>query len=71
MQGSYTRFSSTITLPTEADITKADCIFDGWYDNAEFDGMPVTEIPSGSIGDKTYYAKWIENAAVTFDKNDA
>ncbi len=33
--------------------------FDGWYDNAEFDGDAVIEIEPGStIGDKTYYAKW-------------
>ena len=32
--------------------------FAGWYDNAEFAGEPVTEIPLGSTGDKTFYAKW-------------
>ena len=32
--------------------------FAGWYDNADFTGEPVTEIPLGSTGDKTFYAKW-------------
>lgn len=33
--------------------------FDGWYDNAEFDGDAVIKIEPGSTtGDKTYYAKW-------------
>ena len=32
--------------------------FAGWYDNAEFAGEPVTEIPLGSTGDKKFYAKW-------------
>ncbi|MBR3731813.1 MAG: InlB B-repeat-containing protein, partial [Spirochaetales bacterium] len=69
--GSYTRFSDTVTLPTADTITKAGSTFGGWYDNEGLTGEPVTQIPSGSIGNKTYYAKWIENAAVTFDKNDA
>lgn len=33
--------------------------FKGWYDNAEFTGDEIKEIPAGTIGDKVYYAKWI------------
>ena len=32
--------------------------FAGWYDNADFEGDAVTEVPVGSIGNKTFYAKW-------------
>ena len=32
--------------------------FAGWYDNPDFEGEAVTEIPLGSSGDKTFYAKW-------------
>ena len=32
--------------------------FAGWYDNPDFEGAAVTEIPQGSSGDKTFYAKW-------------
>ena len=32
--------------------------FAGWYDNPDFDGDAVTEVPLGSTGDKTFYAKW-------------
>ena len=32
--------------------------FAGWYDNADFEGDAVTEVPLGSTGDKTFYAKW-------------
>jgi uncharacterized repeat protein (TIGR02543 family) len=32
--------------------------FQGWYDNAAFSGSPIDGIPTGSIGDRTYYAKW-------------
>ena len=45
--------------------------FAGWYDNAEFAGEPVTEIPLGSTGDKTFYAKWIPNTyTVTYDAGE-
>jgi uncharacterized repeat protein (TIGR02543 family) len=52
----YNIDSATITLPIP---TKDAYTFDGWYDNAEFTGTAVTEIPAGSTGNKTFYAKWI------------
>ena len=54
---SYTPASSTYTLPTP---TKEHYWFDGWYENAEFTGTPVTKIANGSSGDKAFYAKWSE-----------
>lgn len=36
--------------------------FGGWYDNEGLTGSPVTGIPAGSSGDKTFYAKWTINA---------
>jgi uncharacterized repeat protein (TIGR02543 family) len=35
----------------------ADYIFYGWYYDSEFSGEPVTEIPAGTSGDITMYAK--------------
>jgi M6 family metalloprotease-like protein/uncharacterized repeat protein (TIGR02543 family) len=52
---SYTMLSDTITLP---NANKNGYDFLGWYDNADFNGSVVTEIPSGSVGNKTFYAKW-------------
>ena len=49
-----------VTLPTEEDITKTGYSFDGWYDNAEFNGDPVTAISDTDTGDKEYWAKWTE-----------
>lgn len=43
----------TITLPTP---THDYMDFFGWYDNPEFSGSPITEIPVGSKGDKVFYA---------------
>lgn len=33
-------------------------IFGGWYDNKDFQGLPVTQIQKGTVGDKTFYARW-------------
>lgn len=51
----YTIESNTITLPTPTD---ADEGFVGWYQNSVFSGSQVVQIPSGSTGNKTFYAKW-------------
>ena len=32
--------------------------FDGWYDNADFEGLAVTSIPAGLTVGVTLYAKW-------------
>lgn len=50
--------SQEILLPTEEQITKEGCRFDGWYTNEKFTGSKVTLIPKNSYGDKTFYAKW-------------
>ncbi len=52
----YTVESETITLPT--DVTREGYTFGGWYETNEFTGDPKTEVPQGSTGDKTFYAKW-------------
>ncbi len=35
--------------------------FKGWYEDASFQGTPVTKIEAGETGNKTYYAKWEES----------
>lgn len=32
--------------------------FMGWYDNPNFDGLPLFELDSNAYGDKVFYAKW-------------
>jgi uncharacterized repeat protein (TIGR02543 family) len=51
----YTVESEAITLPTPV---KSGNNFQGWYDNSEFTGSPITEIPQGSTGNKEFWAKW-------------
>ena len=52
----YTEDDKNYTL--NAPAPREGYTFAGWYDNAEFTGEPVTSIPKGSTGDKTFYAKW-------------
>ena len=50
----YTRKSPTIVLPR---IIRKNHIFCGWYDA---DGNLVTTVPSGTTGNLTFTARWIE-----------
>lgn len=54
----YTVDDGDIELPTEDDLAYEGHRFAGWYDNPDFEGEPLTVIPSGSTGDKVLYAKW-------------
>ena len=55
---SYTSETETFAL---GEATGRDgYAFDGWYTNEDFEGDAVTEIPKGSTGDITLYAKWLE-----------
>ena len=44
--------------------------FAGWYGNPEFTGDPVTDVPTGSTVNLTFYAAWTPNTyTVIFDAN--
>ena len=72
--GSYTRRMNTLKLPVNTDyvtnVEKSGYVFGGWYDNENFTGEPITEIPAGSIGDKIFYAKWLENSTIVFNAGE-
>ena len=51
----YSVYEETL-LPTVS--ARYGATFAGWYDNPDFTGNPITTIPVGSKGDKTFYAKW-------------
>lgn len=54
-------FDNTTDLPvTLLDPTKEGNTFEGWYDNPEFIGFPITEI--SEAGDDVVYAKWSVNS---------
>ena len=54
----YTIESEAITLDAP---TKDGYTFAGWFDNAGFTGSAVTTITAGSTGNKTFWAKWIQD----------
>lgn len=54
---SYTSETATFALGEASG--REGYTFAGWYDNPDFEGAAVTEIPQGSSGDKTFYAKWV------------
>ena len=58
-EGAPTKYTvgSNLELPTP---TKAGHKFVGWYDNANFEGVALENIPTGTFGDVKYYAKWEE-----------
>jgi len=62
----YTIESNDITLQNP---TRTGYVFDGWYENSSFTGSKITTISKGSIGNKTFYAKWIQTYTVTFNTN--
>lgn len=54
------------TLPT--DVTKDGYTFDGWYDNSDLSGNPVTSISTAETGAKVYWAKWTVNTyTITYE----
>ena len=63
---SYTIEAEAITLPIPV---KNGWYFEGWYDNPQLAGSPVTTIPEGSTGDKAVYSKW-EQAGQPFTQKE-
>lgn len=52
----------TYTLPVP---TQSGYEFDGWYDNANFSGDPITTVTASE--NATYYAKWSKLCVITLD----
>ena len=62
-----TKYTPGMALPTYEDVAKDGFIFAGWYDNADFTGVPVYSVPENAEGALTYYAKWVKNNTLTYD----
>lgn len=63
----YSRKSATISLPAMAKTVtegEAGYAFAGWFEDADFT-KPITEIASGSTGNKTLYAAFINRITVS------
>ena len=56
---------AALLIPTKTGYT-----FAGWYENQEFSGDPVTDVPTDSTKNLNFYAKWTANTyTVIFDAN--
>jgi len=67
----YTVESETIVLPTGTDITLSENTFKGWFESPDFSGSAVTQLKTGSYGDKTYYAKWAKTVySISYSGSD-
>ena len=51
----FTIESAALTLPTP---TRGNYHFSGWYETVDYSGEKITQLPQGSTGNKTLYAKW-------------
>ena len=60
----YTDLASTYTVEDAVSLAELEnqsgFLFAGWYEDAEFSGDAVTQIPEGTTGNKVYYAKIVE-----------
>lgn len=64
----YSVLGSAVKL---ADPKRTYYKFGGWYDNKELTGSKVTSLPSGDIGDKQLWAKWINEGKLPTAKMTA
>lgn len=51
------KYGTAIILP---ELKRDGYCFGGWFEDKNFKGSPVTEIPATATGNKVYYAKWIK-----------
>ena len=57
-----------VALPT---MKKSGYAFAGWFENAGFEGNPITEIDEGSTGNKTLYAGFTNSVTVAANGDGA
>jgi uncharacterized repeat protein (TIGR02543 family) len=65
---SYNITSASIPF---ANPTKVGYTFGGWFTSSSLTGIAVTSIPSGTTGNKSFWAKWILNIyTITYNLDD-
>lgn len=62
-------YDTPTALPTSSNIYKTGYTFNGWYDNDQFTGNPVTEI-SSTANNTEFFAKWTPiSYTIAYDAN--
>jgi len=69
VEGSLTQYVEGIGAVLPTAVTKDQLFFDGWYDNEELTGDPVTEIDADATGDLVFYAKWTKANTIIYHLN--
>ena len=64
---SHYTIEDSVTLPTNYVVNGYK--FDGWYEESDFSGSPITTIEVGNTGNKVFYAKMVETSYVSVDVN--
>ena len=59
----------TLTLPDSTKIFRSGMYFEGWFDNAEFQGQSIEVIPSDRCEDINLYAKWVPNQSISLSND--
>ena len=54
----YYSTEDNVYLPDSTSLLKQGYDFCGWYEASDFSGTPKNKINKGTIGNKTYFAKW-------------
>lgn len=64
INSSYDIDTNSYTIEEEVPLytpSRTGYTFEGWYEDSNYSGENVTVIPKGSIGNKSFYAKWSLN----------
>jgi uncharacterized repeat protein (TIGR02543 family) len=59
-----------LPLPLKEPPKRDGFRFGGWYADGSFQDPAITAIPEGDTGEKTFYARWIQQFTVTIDPHD-
>ena len=65
-ESKYTSYTYGIGIIKLPEPTKEGFYFIGWYDNEQLNGNPVSSVKVIDIGNKTFWAKWNENAPTEY-----
>ena len=72
-ENELTELAKTYTINDQVILPESYLVdgfnFDGWYDNKDFNGEPITLIESGNTGNKVFYAKLSEKTGFNIEYN--
>ncbi len=58
-----------VILPDATKISRSDMYFEGWYDNFDFEGEPLTTISAEMKTDVSLCARWVAPQTISLENN--